>query len=122
MIFAGNKLYHASQLLQNPTIFFIVDRVELEGQLNDEFNALDIIKPEVIRSVSDLKDIIEHDNYRGKRGIFITLIHKFREEELKELQNEIEAVSKVNETLMNRKNVIAFIDEGHRTQEGVCSL
>ncbi len=121
MIFAGNKLFHDAQLLQNPTIFFIVDRVELEQQLNDEFNALDIVKPEVIGSVSELKAIIEHDNYRGKRGIFITLIHKFRNEELSGLQHEIEVVSKTRETLIDRKNVIAFIDEGHRTQYGLLS-
>jgi type I restriction enzyme R subunit len=119
MIFAASKLFRSSRLLQNPTIFFIVDRVELKDQLSDEFNALDIVKPEIIGSVADLKELIEHDNYRGKRGIFITLIHKFREEELKELQNEIEAVSETRETLMSRKNVIAFIDEGHRTQYGL---
>ena len=119
MIFAANKLFRSSRLLQNPTIFFIVDRVELEDQLFDEFNALDIVKPEIIGSVSELKELIEHDNYRGKRGIFITLIHKFREEELQELQKEIGAVSETRETLMSRKNVIAFIDEGHRTQYGL---
>ncbi|MCL4558527.1 MAG: HsdR family type I site-specific deoxyribonuclease, partial [Deltaproteobacteria bacterium] len=119
MIFAANKLFRSSRLLKNPTIFFIVDRVELEDQLSDEFNALDIVKPETIGSVSALKELIKHDNYRGKRGIFITLIHKFREEELKELQKEIGAVSETRETLMNRKNVIAFIDEGHRTQYGL---
>ncbi|MDD3629303.1 MAG: HsdR family type I site-specific deoxyribonuclease, partial [Actinomycetota bacterium] len=118
MIFAANKLYHLESL-ENPTIFFIVDRDELEGQLSDEFNFLDIEKPEVIDSVAELKKILEYDDYRGKRGIFITLIHKFRPEELSPIQKKLEEISKSKESIMNRKNVIVFIDEGHRTQYGL---
>ena len=118
MIFAANKLYFSKEL-KNPTIFFIVDRKELAEQLSDEFNFLDIVKPEVIGSVFELKRILKHDDYRGKRGIFITLVHKFKPEELRALQKEIEKISELKETIMNRKNVIAFIDEGHRTQYGL---
>ena len=118
MIFAANKLYFSEEL-KNPTIFFIVDRKELAEQLSDEFNFLDIVKPEVIGSVFELKRILKHDDYRGKRGIFITLIHKFKPEELRALQKEIEMISELKETIMNRKNVIAFVDEGHRTQYGL---
>ena len=117
MIFAANKLYRHPEL-QNPTIFFVVDREELETQLSDEFNALDITKPEVVDSIHALRKIILHDEYRGKRGIFITLIHKFRPEELSELQKELDALSKTRETIQTRKNVILFIDEAHRTQYG----
>ena len=118
MIFAANKLYR-DPLLENPTIFFIVDREELEIQLRDEFNALDITKPETIDSIHALKAIIKHDENRGKRGIFITLIHKFRPEELQQLQKELEKLSKTQETIQTRKNVILFIDEAHRTQYGL---
>ncbi|MCW4002451.1 MAG: HsdR family type I site-specific deoxyribonuclease [Candidatus Bathyarchaeota archaeon] len=117
MIFAANKLYR-HPTLANPTVFFVVDREELEGQLSDEFNALDITKPEVVDSIHALRRIIQHDEYRGKRGIFITLIHKFRPEELAELQKELDTLSKTRETIQNRKNVILFIDEAHRTQYG----
>ena len=117
MIFAANKLYRHPEL-QNPTVFFVVDREELETQLSDEFNALDITKPEVIDSIHALRKIIQHDEYRGKRGIFITLIHKFRPEELSELQKELDTLSKTRETIQTRKNVILFIDEAHRTQYG----
>jgi type I restriction enzyme R subunit len=117
MIFAANKLYRHPEL-QNPTVFFVVDREELETQLSDEFNALDITKPEVVDSIYALRKIIQHDEYRGKRGIFITLIHKFRPEELSELQKELDALSKTRETIQTRKNVILFIDEAHRTQYG----
>jgi type I restriction enzyme R subunit len=118
MIFAANKLYNLIEL-QNPTIFFIVDRDELGAQLNREYNALDIPKPEVINSVEELKKVLKHDGYRGKRGIFITLIHKFQPKEFEELQKELEKISEKRETILNRKNVICFIDEGHRTQYGI---
>jgi type I restriction enzyme R subunit len=37
MVFAAHKLYHLKSL-ENPSIFFIVDRIELEEQLYTEFN------------------------------------------------------------------------------------
>ena len=118
MIFAANKLYYMREL-ENPTIFFIVDRIELEDQLYSEFYALDIVEPEIIGNVWELKEFLKFDDYRGKRGVFIILIHKFRPEELKEVYGEIEKISKRKETIMNRKNIIAFVDEGHRTQYGL---
>jgi type I restriction enzyme R subunit len=118
MIFAANKLYR-HPTLENPTIFFIVDREELQEQLYQEFTALDITKPETIDSINALRAIIKHDENRGKRGIFITLIHKFRPEELSELQKELDILSQTRETIQNRKNVILFIDEAHRTQYGL---
>lgn len=39
MIFAAHKLYYHGSLA-NPSIYFIVDRTELESQLYDEFTAL----------------------------------------------------------------------------------
>jgi len=118
MIFAANKLYYTEEL-ENPTIFFIVDRIELEEQLYKEFYSLDIVKPEIIGSIEKLKKTLQFDDYRGKRGVFITLIHKFRPEELKDLYDELEEVTRYKETIMNRKNVVAFVDEGHRTQYGL---
>lgn len=117
MIFAANKLYY-DRALANPSIFFIVDRMELEEQLYKEFYALDMVAPEIIGTIDELKQTLSHDDYRGKRGVFITLIHKFRPEELREVYEEIKAVSQRRETIMNRQNVVAFIDEGHRTQYG----
>ncbi|RKY86713.1 hypothetical protein DRQ09_05705, partial [candidate division KSB1 bacterium] len=118
MIFAANKLFNAKEL-ENPTIFFIVDRIELKEQIYAELNSIDIVKPEAIETIKDLKEILNFDDYRGKRGVFITLIHKFRQEELKELYNELEEISRFKETIMSRKNVVVFIDEGHRTQYGM---
>jgi type I restriction enzyme, R subunit len=119
MIFAANKLFN-HPLLENPSIFFIVDRVGLEDQLFDEMTSLDVISPEPITSVNELRNIIRHDDYSGKRGMMITLIHKFRNVELNQLIMELEvAESNGKNTIMNRKNVIAFIDEGHRSQYGM---
>jgi type I restriction enzyme R subunit len=118
MIFAANKLYR-HPALENPTIFFIVDREELQEQLYQEFTALDITKPETIDSIHALRQILKHDENRGKRGIFITLIHKFRPEELTQLQKELDKLSQTRETIQTRKNVILFIDEAHRTQYGI---
>jgi type I restriction enzyme R subunit len=117
MIFAAHKLYYHEQL-GNPSIYFIVDRTELESQLYDEFTALDIFTPEIIDSVSALKSVIKHDDYRSKRGVFIVLVHKFRPKELSSLQRELVIVSEHKETVLTRNNIIALVDEGHRTQYG----
>jgi type I restriction enzyme R subunit len=117
MIFAAHKLYYHHHL-GNPSVYFIVDRTELESQLYDEFTALDIFTPEIIDSISALKRVLKHDDYRSKRGVFIVLIHKFRPQELESLQRELETISKHKETVMTRKNIIALVDEGHRTQYG----
>ena len=116
MIFAANKLY-LDESLENPTVFFIVDREELEEQLVEEFNALDIARPDRIYSIEALKRVIEHDQGRGKRGIIITLIQKFRPDELYAYQKALEQGGQEH-TIRERKNVIAFVDEGHRTQYG----
>jgi len=117
MIFAAHKLYYFKNL-ENPSIFFIVDRIELEEQLYTEFNSLDIVKPQIIGSIHELRKVLKHDDGKGRRDIMIILIHKFRVEELSELQKELEEISKQKETILTRKNVVAFIDEGHRSQYG----
>lgn len=115
MIFAAIKLHTAPEM-ENPSIFLVVDRVDLEDQLFDAFAAMDVPKPEVIGTVSELKTALSFDNWKGKRGLLITLIHKFRPEELSGLMVELESVER--ETIMNRRNVVTLIDEGHRTQYG----
>ncbi|MCD6219397.1 HsdR family type I site-specific deoxyribonuclease [Candidatus Calescamantes bacterium] len=116
MIFAAHKLFYAEEL-ENPTIFFVVDRRELETQLSDEFSALHIVSAETIESINHLKKVVSHDNFKGKRGIFITLIQKFSPEKLKEVNDFVE--SNKGETIADRKNVILFIDEAHRNQYGI---
>ncbi|GIW66998.1 MAG: type I restriction endonuclease [Candidatus Parcubacteria bacterium] len=111
MIFSAHKLYFE---LDKPTIFFIVDRRDLERQFNEELSSLKLnFDFEKIESINHLKEVIVYDDYRGKRGVFLTLIHKFNTEEsfiLDELQNK----GKIQE----RKDVICFLDEVHRNQYG----
>jgi len=109
MAFSAVKI---RDLLGNPSIFFVVDRVELQKQLLDELKGLKI-SCEVIESINDLKEVLSHAD--GKRGFFITLIHKFRAEELEELRKQME---KQHWSIMKRRDVICLIDEGHRTQYG----
>src|SRR3989344_3550241 len=119
MIFSANKLYPIKELA-NPTIFFILDRTELEEQFYNEFNGLDLgVKVEKIDSIHKLKEVLMHDEGKGKRGLFTVLVHKFRENELKEADKILKELSKDNQTISNRKNIVAFIDESHRTQYGL---
>lgn len=118
MMFAANKLHHLKEL-ENPSIFFIVDRLDLKDQLYQEFVGVDAVQPEIIGNIDELKRIIRHDDYKGKKGVFITLIHKFRPEELDELSNELKKLTDTGKkNISTRKNVITFIDEAHRTQYG----
>ena len=119
MIFAGHKLYFASKL-ENPTLFFIVDRIDLETQLFDEFNSLKLnFSPEVVSSIKELKGVVQADNFRGKRGAFVVLIHKFRPEELKEINKMLAEQEEAQSTISQRRNVVVFLDEVHRTQYGI---
>ncbi len=113
MIFAAFKI-RLMRGMANPTIFFVVDRDELQEQLQNELNAVGL-KPFLIDSAQKLKDVISHDDFRGRRDILLTLIHKFRPGEMDELVKEL---AKSEHSLRGRKNVVAFIDEGHRSQYG----
>jgi type I restriction enzyme R subunit len=118
MVFAGNKLFHTLPL-GNPSTYFVVDRKELQEQLYNEYSALDIApKPEKTEDIVGLRQILLHDEGKGRRGVFICLIQKFRPEEFKQLQRELEALSHNHETIITRKNIIVFVDEGHRSQYG----
>ncbi len=112
MIFAGHKLYFDKRL-ENPTIFFIIDRRDLEEQMKGELSSLKLnFSFETIESARDLKEIISHDNFKGKRGVFLTLIHKFRPDE--RFFPEGLPVS-----IAQRKNIVCFLDEVHRSQYGL---
>lgn len=119
MIFAAYKLYN-ERILENPTIFFILDRIELQEQLFQEIAALDLgIKPEKIESKEELKKALLHDEGKGKRGFIITLIHKFTEKDLLDVQQFLEEKLKGKESVLTRRNIVVFVDESHRTQYGV---
>jgi type I restriction enzyme R subunit len=115
MIFSAHKLYFE---LGKPTIFFIVDRKDLERQFEEELSALDLnFSFEKIESINALRETLIYDDYRGKRGAFLTLIHKFNLDE-EFLLGELEEKGEIK----RRKDVICFLDEVHRTQYGKLAL
>lgn len=98
MVFAANKL-RLHPKLANPTVLVVVDRLDLDTQISATFNATDI--PNTVTAVNreDLRLMLSQD----VRKVIITTIHKFGE---------------AGGVLNNRSNVIALVDEAHRTQEG----
>ena len=98
MLFAARKL-RLHPALKNPTVMVVVDRIDLDSQISSTFYAADA--PNLVKAESrqDLQDLLEKD----VRKIIITTIFKF---------GEAEGV------LNERDNIIALVDEAHRTQEG----
>lgn len=112
MIFACHKLYLK---LGNPSIFFVVDRIDLEKQFNEEFLGKLKLNFEVerIESIEHLKEVLSWDYWGVKRGVFLTLLHKFN--------IDVELFEKVlgDKKIVQRKDIICFFDEVHRGQYGV---
>lgn len=98
MLFAARKL-RLHPALKNPTVMIVVDRVDLDTQISSTFYAADT--PNLVKADSraELQRLLEQD----VRKIIITTIFKF---------GEAEGV------LNERSNIIALVDEAHRTQEG----
>ena len=98
MVFTAQKLRLHPEL-GNPTVLIVVDRIDLDTQITATFNAADV--PNMVKADSrdDLQTMLAQDT----RKIIITTIHKFGEAEGE---------------LNTRKNIIAMVDEAHRTQEG----
>ncbi|ETX11513.1 DEAD/DEAH box helicase [Marinomonas ushuaiensis DSM 15871] len=98
MVFAAQKLRRATQL-KSPTVIVLVDRTDLDTQINGTFNAADVANVESTDSIKELQQMLERDT----RKIIISMIHKFRD-------------AKPN--MNTRDNIIVLVDEAHRTQEG----
>ena len=98
MVFAAQKLRHAPEL-KSPTVLIIVDRIDLDTQITATFNACDV--PNIV--ATDSRDELERLLKQDTRKIIITMMHKFAE---------------ADGVLNDRGNIIALVDEAHRTQEG----
>ncbi len=119
MIFSAYRIY-TDPAMEKPTIFFIVDRRELQEQMWQVVRSMDIspLEVEKVGSIKELRAILDHDGGRGKRGAFILLIQKFRPEGEEGIgQDELERMK--DRLISERKNIVLFIDEGHRTQYGI---
>jgi type I restriction enzyme R subunit len=103
MFFTAWKLRYDPDL-DSPKIFVLIDRVDLDDQVYDEFvnhGGKNIVR---VTSRKQLEEVIASP----ERGIFISTIQKFSE-----LGTEIENLD---------KNVIVLSDEAHRSEEGVAGI
>ena len=98
MVFAAQKLRLQPEL-GNPTVIIVVDRIDLDTQISSTFHASDV--PNLVKAETreDLQRLLKQDT----RKVIITTIFKF---------GEAEGV------LNDRGNIVALVDEAHRTQEG----
>jgi len=98
MIVSSYKLWK-EPLLNKPTIMAVVDRLELETQIRDNFLSFGFPNVVVAESKEHLRDLLSQDY----RGLIVTTIHKF------------EGMTK---EINKRENMVVLIDEAHRSQEG----
>ncbi|WP_319779064.1 type I restriction endonuclease subunit R [Maridesulfovibrio sp.] len=98
MVFASQKL-RMHRELGNPTVMIVVDRIDLDTQITSTFNAADTPNMVGAATRQELQKLLAADS----RKIIITTIHKFGE---------------AGGCLNDRSNIIAMVDEAHRTQEG----
>ncbi|MFA6251454.1 MAG: type I restriction endonuclease subunit R [Candidatus Paceibacterota bacterium] len=99
MFFTAWKLRY-EKLLENPKIFVLVDRVDLDDQIFETFINCGGENVERVTSREELLKVIESK----EAGIFVSTVHKF-DENVKDIKNEA-------------SNIIVLIDEAHRTQYG----
>lgn len=104
MLYAA-KMLRADNDLKNPTVLIVVDRRDLDSQINETFGGADVKNLIKVQSCKKLGAHIEQDS----RGILITTIFKFKDVEVDERNPD---------GLNNRDNIIVLVDEAHRTQEG----
>ncbi|HEX8105758.1 MAG TPA: HsdR family type I site-specific deoxyribonuclease [Solirubrobacteraceae bacterium] len=97
MVFTARKLLAAG--LNNPTVFIVVDRTDLDEQINDTLTACEFDGVVRAESRGDLRRMLAAD----RRGVIVTTVHKFNEE---------------LSGIRNGDNVIVLVDEAHRSHEG----
>jgi type I restriction enzyme R subunit len=109
MAFSAWKLFHSPEA-ERPSIFVMVDRRDLEEQIEKDFSFIEV----PIEKVGSIKELIEILKWgkEGKRGIFLVTVEKFSPKEFAQLEKEGEKIE------IKRENVIVLADEVHRTQYG----
>jgi type I restriction enzyme R subunit len=109
MAFSAWKLFQSPEA-QKPSIFVMVDRKDLEEQIEKDFAFIEI-PIEKINSIKKLIEILKWGK-EGKRGIFLVTVEKFAPKEFTQLEKEGLKLE------IERENVIVLADEVHRTQYG----
>lgn len=102
MMFTALKL-RAAAALRSPTVLIVVDRIDLDTQITATFSAADVPNMVSTDSRAELQELLR----AGARKVVITTIHKFGE---------------ADGVIDDRDNIIAMVDEAHRTQEGDLGL
>ncbi|MFX0573123.1 type I restriction endonuclease subunit R [Nocardia nepalensis] len=98
MAFAAAKLRLQSSNLDAPTILIVLDRVDLLDQLFQDFRAVGLADLSLADSARKLRKMLTDD----QRGVIVTTVFRFANAGL----------------LSNRSNIVVFVDEAHRTQDG----
>jgi type I restriction enzyme R subunit len=97
MAFASLMLLNNEEV-GGPTIVVVLDRLDLIEQIERQFKTAGLPRVTTASSKDDLRQILRDD----RRGIVLTTIFRF------------EGAGELN----TRDNIIVFVDEAHRTQEG----
>jgi type I restriction enzyme R subunit len=97
MVFAARKLGAVG--LNRPTVFIVIDRVDLDTQMSSTLAACRFPGVHQAFRRDELERLIASD----ARGVIVTTVHKFSDE---------------TPSLAGRENVVVFVDEAHRTQNG----
>lgn len=98
MIVTAQKIIE-NPIFENPSVIMLVDRNELESQLYGNLDAVGIAQVEVAESKRHLKELLAND----RRGLIVTMIHKFED---------------MPERMNTRENIFVLVDEAHRTTGG----
>jgi len=109
MAFSAWKLFNSPET-QKPSIYVLVDRKDLEEQVENDFSFIGI----PLEKIQSIKKLIENLQWgkEGKRGIFLVTIEKFSPKEFNQLKKQEKTIE------IQRENVIVLADEVHRTQYG----
>ena len=102
LLTAARLILERKQEFRNPTVLVVVDRTELEGQLKRWVERLlgEMQQQDIpvwrARNKDELRDLLSTD----KRGLILSMIHKFQD---------------IEKDANTRDNIYVFIDEAHRS-------
>lgn len=100
ILFAAKKLWH-HPALQSPTVLVVIDRDQLRDQMTGQFIRTNTENCAIPESRPELERLLAAGD--GYRGIIVTTVQMFQ------------ARLKVE---VKRRNIVALVDEAHRSQEG----
>jgi len=97
MAFAALMLLH-DEKVGGPTVVVVLDRLDLIEQIQRQFTTAGLPRVTTADTKGELRQVLRDD----RRGIVLTTIFRFEDAGL----------------LNDRSNIVVFVDEAHRTQEG----